>query len=191
MQQQEMNYDLLAVFGSETDADAAAAKLNKEGFGDDEVFRLAGDAVTAGEFRDHGPNRNRREVFLQTTRSGPSPVVVIVLAIVFGLLIGGIMFGASHILTNILLVVPSTIAGAAVGIILGAILGLLQRGRERGDIGQDRTRLASAVSQPAEGAYTVVAVRMSNPDNISRKSKARAILINNKGRIDRSVGRDV
>ncbi len=190
MQQQDMNYDLLAIFGSETDADVAAAKLNKEGFGDDEVFRMSGDSMTSGEFRDHGPNRNRSEVFLQTTRSGPNPVMVITLAVLFGLLIGGIMFGAAEFVTKLLPLIPSTVAGAAVGIILGAVLGLLQRGRERGNIGQDRSRLASAAAQPAQGARTVIAVRLLNAENVSRKSKARAILINNKGRIDRSVGRE-
>lgn len=189
-QQQEMNYDLLAVFNSETDADGAAAKLNKEGFGDDEVFRMTGDRVPAGEFREHGPNRNRGEFFLQTTRTGPNPVVVIVLAVVFGLIIGGLMFGASDFLTKSLPVVPSTVAGAAVGIILGAALGFLQRGHERGNIGQNRPQPASTPTRPAESARTVIAVRLSNPDNISRKSKARAILINNNGRIDRSVGRE-
>ncbi|HEV2579237.1 MAG TPA: hypothetical protein VGT44_00175 [Ktedonobacteraceae bacterium] len=189
MQQQELNYDLLAVFGSETDADAAAVKLTKEGFGDDEVFRMTGDSVTSGEFRDHGPNRNRSEVFLQTSRSGPNPVSVIALALLFGVLIGGIMFGAAEFTTKLLPIVPSTVAGAAVGIILGAVLGLLQRGRERGNIGQDRSRQAAA--QQNQGARTVIAVRLSNAENISRKSKARAILINNNGRIDRSVGREV
>ena len=191
MQQQEMDFDLLAVFNAETDADAAAAKLNKEGFGDDEVFRMSGGTLGAGEFREHGPNRNRSDVFLQTMRSGPNPVVVIILALVFGLLIGGIMFGAADFVTKALPLVPSTVAGAAVGIILGAFLGLMQRGRERGNIGQDRSRISSAPPQPVQGARNVIAVRLANPDNISRKSRARAILINNKGKIDRSVGREV
>jgi hypothetical protein len=112
------------------------------------------------------------------------------LAVVFGLLIGVIMFGAAHT-TTIIPIVPATVTGAAVGIILGAILGLLQRGRERGNIGQTRSRPASAPARSEQAQRTVIAVRLSNPDNISRKSKARAILINNKGRIDRSVGRDV
>jgi hypothetical protein len=193
MQQQQMDYDLLAVFNSQADADAAAAKLNKEGFGDDEVFRLTGDRVPAGEFREHGPSRNRSEFFLQTTRTGPNPVVVILLAVLFGLILGGLMFGASDFLTKSLPIIPSTVAGAAVGIILGAALGLLQRGRERGNIGQKRTQPANQPqpATPAQDALTVIAIRLSNPDNISRKSKARAILINNKGRIDRSVGREM
>ena len=59
MQQQDGNYDLLAVFPDETHADAAAAKLCKEGFGDSEVFQLPADTASRGEFREHGPNRNR------------------------------------------------------------------------------------------------------------------------------------
>jgi hypothetical protein len=35
----------------------------------------------------------------------------------------------------------------------------------------------------------VVALRFVDPDNISRKSRARAILLNNQGKIDRSVSR--
>jgi hypothetical protein len=191
MQQQDMNYDLLAVFDLETEADAADAKLRKEGYGDNEVFRLSGDTLTAGEFREHGPGRNRSDFFLQTTRARRNPVVVILLAVIFGLLVGGIMFGATNFLTNSLLVVPTTVAGAVVGIILGAALGLLQRGRERGNIGQTRSSATSEEARPVQGARNVIAIRLSNPDNISRKSKARAILINNKGKIDRSVSREV
>ncbi len=122
---------------------------------------------------------------------GQTRCVVIVLALVFGLLIGGIMFGAAEFVTKALPLIPSIVAGAAVGIIIGAFLGLMQRGRERGNIGQNRTRTNSQAAQPAQGTRTVIAVRLANPDNISRKSKARAILINNKGKIDRSVGREV
>lgn len=194
MQQQEMDFDLLAVFNTESDADAAEAKLTKEGFGEGEVFRMSGDTLAPGEFREHGPGRNRSDIFLQTTRSGPNPVVVILLAVVFGLLLGGIMFGVADFATKTLPLIPSTVAGAAVGIIVGAVLGITQRGRERGNIGQDRTRSDSAkgqTTQPTAGARNAIAIRLSNPGNISRKSKARAILINNKGRIDRSVGREV
>jgi hypothetical protein len=35
----------------------------------------------------------------------------------------------------------------------------------------------------------VVALRFADPDNVIKNSKARAILINNEGKIDRSVGR--
>lgn len=190
-QQQEMNYDLLAVFASEPETEAAATKLNKEGFGDEEVFRLASDYGRQGEFREHGPNRNRSEVFLQTTRSGPNPVVVILLAIVFGLILGGVMFGVADFAIKTLNVLTATIAGAVVGIILGAILGLMQRGRVRGNIGQSAARPQAQAAAPSQGARTVIAIRLQDPENVSRKSKARAILINNKGKIDRSVGREI
>ena len=47
----------------------------------------------------------------------------------------------------------------------------------------------TAIRQPEQGARTVIAVLLPDPENISRKSKARAILLNNKGKLDRSVGR--
>ena len=72
-QQQFAEYDLLAVFNDETRAEAAETKLHKEGFSSEEVFRLASSMVKAGEFREHGPNRNRSSVFLQTRRTGPNP----------------------------------------------------------------------------------------------------------------------
>jgi hypothetical protein len=190
MQQQEMDYDLLAVFKSESDADAAEAKLHKEGFGDDEVFRLAAGAVVGGQFREHGPDRNRSAVFLQTTRPGPNPVTVILLAVVFGLILGGVMFGAAEFAIKTVPILLATLAGVVVGIILGAIVGLLQKGPVRGAIGQDVSKVSSPAKKPEQGARTVIAVRLPDPENISRKSKARAILINNKGKIDRSVGRD-
>ena len=184
-QRQQMNYDLLAVFNNESDADAAETKLHKEGFGDDEVFRLAADSVTGAQFREHGPNRDRSSVFLQTTRPGPNPVTVIVLAIVFGL----ILFGVADFAVKTLPLLPFTLVGVAVGIILGAILGLLRRGRVRGAIGQDLSRVNASNTRPELGARTAIAVRLPDPGNISRKSKARAILLNNKGKIDRSVSR--
>ncbi len=189
-QQQEMNYDLLAVFTSEVDTEVAENKLHKEGFGDEEVHRLTSDYSSRGEFREHGPNRNRSEVFLQTSRTGPNPVVVILLAIVCGLILGGVMFGVADFAIKSLNILSSTIAGAVVGIILGAAIGLLQRGRVRGNIGQGPSRAGAQAAAPAQGARTVIAVRLQDPENISRKSKARAILINSKGKIDRSVGRD-
>lgn len=189
MQQQQMNYDLLAVFNNESDADAAETKLHKEGFGEDEVFRLAANSAAASQFREHGPNRDRGAVFLQTARSGPNPVTVILLAIVFGLILGAIMFGAADFAIKALPVVPATLAGVVVGIILGAILGLLRRGPVRGAIGQDMARVDTSNRRPEQGARTVIAVLLPDPDNISRKSKARAILLNNKGKLDRSVGR--
>ena len=189
-QQQEMDYDLLAVFNNESDADAADAKLRKEGFGDDEVFRLtAGDAV-GGQFREHGPDRERSSVFLQTTRQGPNPVTVILWAIVFGLILGGVMFGAAELAIKTVPVLVATLAGVVVGIIAGAILGLLRKGPVLGAIGQDLSKVSAPAKKPEQEARTVIAVRLPDPENISRKSKARAILINNKGKIDRSVGRD-
>src|SRR6266566_2509501 len=172
-QRQQMNYDLLAVFNNESDADAAETKLHKEGFGDDEVFRLAADSVTGAQFREQGPN----------------PVTVIVLAIVFGLILGVVLFGVADFAVKTLPLLPFTPVGVAVGIILGAILGLLRRGRVRGAIGQDLSRVNASNTRPELGARTAIAVRLPDPGNISRKSKARAILLNNKGKIDRSVSR--
>ena len=74
------------------------------------------------------------------------------------------------------------------GIILGAIIGLTRRERVRGAIGQDLARVNAVKVQPTQEARTVIAIRLPDPDNISRKSKARAILLNNRGKIDRSVG---
>jgi hypothetical protein len=190
MQQQEMDYDLLAVFDNESDTDAAEGKLHKEGFGDDEVFRLTAGAVVGGQFREHGPDRERSTVFMQTTRSGPNPVTVILFAIVFGLILGGVMFGVAEFVIKTVPILLATLAGVVVGIILGVILGLLRKGPVRGAIGQDLSRVSAPAKKPEQGARTVLAVRLSDPENISRKSKARAILINNKGKIDRSVGRD-
>src|SRR5713101_33011 len=93
-QQQSAEYDLLAVFGDEGKADAAEAKLHKEGFSEDEVYRLTSRSVVGGEFREHGPNRERRAVFLQTSRGGPNPAVVVLLAVLCGVILGGILFAA-------------------------------------------------------------------------------------------------
>jgi len=188
-QQQQMDYDLLAVFDSESDADAADAKLHKEGFGDDEVFRLAAGSVAGGQFREHGPSRERSSVFLQTTRTGPNPVTVILLAIVFGLVLGAVMFGVAEFAIKTLSIPLAILAGVVAGIIVGAILGLLRRGRVRGAIGQDLSKASAPAKKPEQEARTVIAIRLPDPENISRKSRARAILINNKGKIDRSVGR--
>lgn len=188
-QQQHAEYDLLAVFNEEDKADAAEAKLHKEGFSDEEVFRLATGSVGRGEFREHGPNRERSSVFLQTSRSGPSPVVVVLLAAVFGLVLGGLTFGVVDFGIKSVSVLPATIAGIVVGIILGAILGLTRKGRVRGAIGQDLSRVNAPAPRETPDARTVVALRLADAENISRKSKARAILLNNGGKIDRSVGR--
>lgn len=101
MQQQEMEYDLLAVFSSQSDADNAESKLHKENYGDDEVFRLAASTVVGGQFREHGPDRDRSSVFLQTTRQGPNPTLIILFAIVFGLLLGGVNVWPSRIRNTI------------------------------------------------------------------------------------------
>lgn len=185
---QHMNFDLLAVFNAESDADAAETKLHKEGFGDEEVFRMAAGSVSGSQFREHGPNRDRAAVFLQTSRSGPKPVTVILLAVVSGMLLGALMFGIADFAISSHPVLIGTLAGVVVGVILGAILGLIRRGRVRGAIGQDVTKVNAARAQPTSEARTVIAIRLPDPDNISRKSKARAILLNNKGKIDRSVG---
>lgn len=189
MQQPQMEYDLLAVFNNESDADAAEAKLHKEGFGDEEVFRLLAGAVGGGQFREHGPNRYRSSVFLQTTRTGPNPVTVILLAVVFGVLFGAVMFGVAEFAIKTSPVLLATLAGVVVGVVLGAILGLLRKGPVRGAIGQDLSKVSAPATKPVQGAHTVIAIRLPDPENISRRSRARAILINNRGKIDRSVGR--
>lgn len=195
-QQQHADFDLLAVFSEETKADSAEAKLRKEGFGDEEVFRMAAGSLGKGEFREHGPNRDRSSVFLQTTRSGPSPALVVFLAVLFGLILGGLSFGIVDFGVKSIPVLPAALIGALVGIIVGTILGLTRKGRVRGAIGQDTSRSGVAAPPPKSptsssgaGALTVVAVRLPDPENIGRKSKARAILLNNGGKIDRSVGR--
>lgn len=190
-QQQQADYDLLAVFSDETKAESAEDKLHKEGFGSDEVFRLAADMVRAGEFREHGPKSDHSAVFLQTTRSGPNPATVVLLAIIFGVVLGLLAF-AAHFAFSAIPELIGTLVGVVIGIIIGAVIGLLRRGPVRGNIGQDvaRTGAAPAVKKPSQDARTVVALRFPDPDNITRKSRARAILLNNGGKIDRSVGRE-
>lgn len=188
-QQEQTNYDLLAVFSDEAKAEAAEAKLQKEGFGSNEVFRLAEDAVRGGQFREHGPNRDRSAVFLQTSRSGPRPTTVILFAVIFGVVLGLLVF-AAHFAFSAIPEVPGTLAGLVVGIIVGAAIGLLRRGPVRGNIGQDTIKASAATTnkKPSQTARTVVALRFPDADNITRKSRARAILLNNGGKIDRSVG---
>ncbi len=188
-QQQHADYDLLAVFPDEAQADSAAAKLHKEGFGDDEVHQLPAGTVGSGQFREHGPNRSRGDYFLQTQRTRPNIALIAVLAIVFALVLGVLVFAASFALPA--LPEPlSIIAGAIVGLVIGAIVGLVRGRRVQGDIGQNTTRGdASNTAKASSGALTVVAVRLPDADNISRRSRARAILITNGGKIDRSVGR--
>src|SRR5579859_3106593 len=121
-QQQHADYDLLALFSDEAKAAAAETKLHKAGFGEDEVFRLAAGLVSGGEFLQHGPDRQRSSVFLQTTRSGPSPVLVILLAVIFGLVLGLLLF-AAHFAFAAIPEPTAAIAGAIVGVIVGAALG--------------------------------------------------------------------
>ncbi|MBO0778807.1 MAG: hypothetical protein J2P37_08255 [Ktedonobacteraceae bacterium] len=186
-QQQHADYDLLAVFSNETKADAATAKLHKEGFGQDEVYQLTEGSAGQRTFRVHGPNQRRGDYFLQTRRSGPNPIVVVLFALIFAIVLGGVGFGASTALPQ-MLPEPATLLGAAiVGLVLGAITGFGRRGRVRGAIGQ--AQVSQEGQQPVKGARNVVALRFNDPDNISRKSRARAILLNNEGKIDRSVGR--
>lgn len=187
-QQQPADYDLLAVFTEEAKADAAVAKLHKEGFGDEEVYQLESGAVGNGQFRDHGPRQDRGDFFLQTKRRGPNPVLVVVLAIIFGLVIGGLGYVGQFAIHN--LPEPTTlIVGIIIGLIVGAIIGLVPMSRVRGDIGQDLTKTKAASRETAHGARTVVALRFLEADNIRKKSQARGILTNAGGRIDRSIGK--
>ncbi len=185
-QQQFSDFDLLAVFSDEAKAAAAETKLRKEGFSEEEVFRLASDAIASGQFREHGPNRERSSVFLQTTRSAPNPVTVVLLAVVCGLVLGALML-AAHFAFPPIPELTGVVAGVIVGIILGATIGLLRRGRVRGAIGQDLTKANTSSKQPGQEEKTVVAVRIPDAEDISRKSRARAILLTNGGKLDRSV----
>lgn len=188
-QQHFADFDLLAVFNDETKAEAAEAKLHKEGFSQDEVFRLAASVVKSGEFREHGPNRDRSAVFLQTRRVGPNPGVVVLLAVIFGIVLGALLFVA-HFAFAAIPEPTSAIVGAVVGVIIGATVVLLRGGRVQGAIGQDVSKVNTAPKKPAQDERTVVALRFPDADNITRKSRARAILLQNQGKIDRSVGRD-
>jgi hypothetical protein len=188
-QQEQTNYDLLAVFSDEAKAEAAETKLQKEGFGSDEVFRLAADVVSGGQFHENGPNRDRSAVFLQTSRSGPRPTTVILFAIISGIVLGLLVF-AAHFAFSAIPALIGTLAGVVVGIIVGTAIGLLRRGPVRGNIGQDTVKagVATANKKPSQTARTVVALRFPDADNITRKSRARAILLNNGGKINRSGG---
>jgi hypothetical protein len=187
-QQQFADYDLLAVFNDDTQAQAAESKLLKEGFGNDEVFRLASSMIREGEFREHGPNRDRGALFLQTRRAGPSPAMVVLLAILCGLLLGLLLFVA-HFAFAAVPEPPAAIAGVVVGVIVGAVIGLLRPGRMQGAIGQDTAKAHATERQPTQGDLKVVALRLPDAENVARKSRARAILLTNGGKIDRSVGR--
>ena len=190
-QQQQADYDLLAVFNDETKAEAAETRLHKEGFSSDEVFRLTADIVRGAQFREHGQKSDHSAVFLQMSRSGPNPATVVLLAIIFGVVLGLLVF-AAHFAFSAIPELVGTLVGVVVGIIIGAVIGLLRRGPVRGNIGQDisRTSAAATVKKPAQDARTVVALSFPDAENITRKSRARAILLNNGGKIDRSVGRE-
>ncbi len=191
--QQPANYDLLAVFPDETRAEVVASKLRKEGFGEEEVYQLTAGSAGSGQFREHGPNSTRRDFFLQTQRTGPNPAVIVLFAVVCAIILGGLTFATTFALPS--LPEPTTIiVGIAIGIVLGTIIGLLQRGRVRGAIGQNpqggkNTAPGTSTSKASQGARTIVALRFDDPENISRRSRARAILLNNQGKIDRSVNR--
>ncbi len=193
--QQPANYDLLAVFPDETRAEEVATRLRKEGFGEGEVYQLASGSAGSGQFREHGPNSARRDFFLQTQRTGPNPIIVVLFAVICAIVVGGLTFATTFALPT--LPEPTTlIVGIAIGIVLGTIIGLLQRGRVRGAIGQNTQRGQSTpsptrpnISKAGQAARTIVAIRFDDPENISRRSRARAILLNNQGKIDRSVNR--
>ncbi len=197
-QQQPADYDLLAVFSDETTAETATTKLRNAGFNDEEIFRVT--PSSGGEFREHGPNVNRRDVFLQTQRRGPNPLLILFLAIALGIVFGGGVFVIALLLFFVIhlvfFVLPTDLLiggiGAVVGVIVGAITGIRRGGRTIGDIGQDMSKVNAPnriVPAPA-GTRNAVAVRLPDSENISRKSRARAILIQNGGKIDRTVGRD-
>lgn len=188
-QQQSGDYDLLAVFNDESKAEGAASKLYKEGFSGDEVMRLPSDYASRAEFRVHGPGSDRGALFLQTRRASPNPARIIVYAVVFGIILGLILF-AAHFAVPTISEPLGAIAGAIVGVIVGAVLGFTQRGPVRGVIGQDMAKVEASQRNAAQGALTVVAVRLTDAENITRKSRARGILLTNGGKIDRNVGRE-
>src|SRR5207249_7568 len=108
--------------------------------------------------------------FLQTSRRGPNPVLVVLLAVIFGLVLGVLMFVA-HFAFAAIPELPAAIVGAIVGVIVGAMIGLLRRGPVRGVIGQDTSRGYAASTSPAaaQGDLRVVALRLLDPENVARK----------------------
>ncbi|MFL5701343.1 MAG: hypothetical protein ACJ8AG_00780, partial [Ktedonobacteraceae bacterium] len=114
--------------------------------------------------------------------------LVILLAVVFGLVLGLLLFVA-HFAFAAIPEPTAAIAGVVVGVILGVVLGLLRRGRVQGAIGQDMSKVNATSRQPAQDDLNVVAIRLPDSSNVTRKSRARAILLTNGGKIDRSVGR--
>jgi hypothetical protein len=196
-QQQRDDYDLLAVFPDQAAASTAREKLEKAGYGSGEVFQLMSDAMGKGEFREHGPNRNRSNIFLQTQRTRPTVMLVILFAVAFGIVFGGVGYALPFVLIAIHLlkvaIFPATTGAldiGGLGVVVGAGVGLLQRGRERGNIGQDVAKVNAAKAEPVKGAQNVIALRFPDTENVSRMSRARAILLNSGGKIDRSVHRN-
>jgi uncharacterized integral membrane protein len=188
-QQQSANYDLLAFFPDEIKASEATDKLHQAGFSEDEVQQLASGTIGSRQFREHGPDRSRGEYFLRKERSAPNPVLVILLGLVFALVLGALAFVSTFIVPPFysLPIGYVFLVGAIIGFLIGVAIALIRRGRMRGDIGQ-----ATVVPPPRlnqQCARTVIALRFADPGNVSRKSRARAIVINNQGKIDRSVGR--
>ncbi len=195
--QQNADFDLLAVFNDETTAEAASAKLQSAGFTDEEIFIV--NPGNGGQFREHGPNTNRRDVFLQTQRTKPSVVLILFLAIVLGIVFGGAVFVIALLLLLVVHLVffalPTDFLiagiGSVIGILVGAVTGIRRGGRVRGNIGQDMSKVIAPtrVVPATTSIRNAVALRFPDAENISRKSRARAILIQNGGKIDRNVGR--
>jgi len=196
-QQQPAEYDLLAVFNDETTAEAATAKLRNAGFTNEEIFHVTPNS--GARFREHGPNANRRDVFLQTQRVKANPLLILFLAIALGIAFGGGVFGVTLLLFFVIhlafFVLPTDFliasVGSVVGIIVGAVTAIRRGGRVRGNIGQDMAKVNvpnRVVPTPAD-TRNAVALRFPDTENISRRSRARAILIQNGGKIDRNVGR--
>lgn len=204
MQQQQTNYDLLAVFPDETQANSAVNKLQQAGYSSDEIFQLQAGSVSGGTFREHGPSSNRNQYFLQTTRSRPSALLILLFALAFAILLGGVGFVLALILviallhTFVILEPITAAAGVVIGLVVGAITAIQRGSRVRGNIGQNARQRTTPAPAPvaatsateAQGAKTVVAIRLPDPDDIKRQSQARAILVQNKGKIDRSVTRN-
>src|SRR5947209_13719379 len=121
--QQQTDYDLLAVFPDETQAKAAVNKLQSAGYSNDEIFQLQAGSVSGGTFREHGPNSNRNQYFLQQTRSRPSTLLILLFAVAFAIILGGIGFALALILviallhTFVILEPITAIAGAIIGLI--------------------------------------------------------------------------
>ncbi len=197
MQQQPAEYDLLAVFNDETTAETATTKLRNAGFTNEEIFHVT--PATGGQFREHGPNTNRRDVFLQTQRVRANPLLILFFAIALGIVFSGSIFGIAVLLFFVVhlvfFVIPTDliIAGVAgaVGVIIGAATAIRRGESVRGNIGQDMSKvnMPDRIVPAPVGTRNAVALRFPDTENISRRSRARAILIQNGGKIDRNVGR--